>query len=123
MINLKIWKRENDDILYSGSPQETLGFSREKNYLEIPSFIQNYIIKKYDFNSLDQVSDIKKKLLSRNVLIVNAENILKTCGTLPELKEAIEDIKIFLKRRGGSIGRIGEYYLILSPSSNIKVAN
>lgn len=123
MITLKIWKKENDDILSSGSPHETLGFSKEKNYLEIPAFIQNYIIKKYEFNSIDQIADIKKKLLRRNVLIVNAENVLRNSGTLDGLKEAIEDIKTFLKKRGGSIGRIGDYYLILSPCSNIKIAN
>ena len=123
MSTLKLWKKENDDILSSGSPHETLGFSKEKNYLELPAFIQNYIIKKYELNSIDQVADIKKKLLRRNVLIVDAQNLLKNCGTLTDLKEAIEEIKTFLTKRGGSIGRIGDHYLILSPSSNIKIAN
>jgi SepF-like predicted cell division protein (DUF552 family) len=119
---LKFWKKE-DDILSSGSPHEALGFSKENNYLHIPSIIQNFLIKKYEFNSMEQIPDIKKQLMGKNILIVNVENVLKSNQTLTELKTAIEEIREFLKKMGGSIGRIGEYYLILTPSANVKIAN
>ena len=122
MLILKLWKRENDDILSNGSPYETLGFSKDKDYLQLPQFIQNFVIKKYELSSIDQLPDIKKLLHRRNVLIVNAEKVLKSSSRIEELKEAIEEIKGFLKKCGGSIGRIGDQYLILTPSSNIKIA-
>ncbi len=123
MLILKLWKRENDDILSNGSPYETLGFSKEKNYLQMSTVFQNFLIKKYDFSSIKQVPEIKKQLQGRNILIINAETVLNNNKTLEELKEAIEELKGFLKKCGGSIGRIGDHYLILTPSSSIKIAN
>jgi SepF-like predicted cell division protein (DUF552 family) len=122
VCSLKLWKKE-EDILNSGSPHEALGFSKENDFLHIPGFIQNFLIKKYEFNSLDQVPEIKKQLMGKNILIVNAEKILKSNKTVTELKLAIDEIKEYLKKSGGSIGRIGEYYLILTPNANIKIAN
>ena len=120
---MKLWKRENDDILSNGSPHETLGFSKENNYLQMSTVFQNFMIKKYDFNSIQQVPEIKKQLQGRNILIINAETVLKSAKTIEDLKEAIEELKAYLKKRGGSIGRLGDHYLILTPSSNIRIAN
>jgi SepF-like predicted cell division protein (DUF552 family) len=120
---MKIWKREENDILGSGSPYETLGFSKERNYLQIPATIQNFLIKPYNFNSIEQVSDIKKHLLSRKILIINAESILNDGKTIEQLKEAIEELKVFLKNRGGSIGRIGDKFLVITPNSSVKISN
>ena len=63
----KFWgKKENGELL--GSPQETMGFSKEYS-----SLLQNFIIRKYDFTNLNQVEDIKKQLLKEysvvNVLV------------------------------------------------------
>lgn len=116
-----IWKKENDDIL-SNSPHETLGFSKERNYLQMSTAFQKFMIKKYDFNSIKQVPEIKKCLQGRNILLINAEMFLKSNKTLEELKEAIEELKVYLSKCGGSIGRLGDHYLILTPSSNIRIA-
>lgn len=123
MLIVKIWKKENDDILSNGSPHETLGFSKERNYLQMSTAFQKFLIKKYDFNSIKQVPEIKKQLQGRNILIINAEMVLKSNKTHEELKEAIEELKVYLNKCGGSIGRLGDHYLILTPSSNIKIAN
>jgi len=120
---VKLWKREDDDILNNGSPHETLGFSKGDNYLQMSKVFQNFLIKKYDFNSIKQVPEIKRQLQGRNILIINAETVLKNNKTLEELRDAIEELKGFLNKCGGSIGRLGDHYLILTPSSNIKIAN
>jgi SepF-like predicted cell division protein (DUF552 family) len=120
---VKFWKKEYDEILGSGSPQETLGISKEDDFFQIPNMIQNFMIRKYELNSVEQVSDIKRQLMGKNILIVNATNILKNITNISELKEAIDDIKSYLKKCGGSLGRIGENYLIITPSSSIKIAN
>ena len=117
---MKIWKKDFDDILGDGSPHETLGFTKEKNYQF--ELFQNFLIKKYNFKSIEQVNDIKKQLTGRSILIINARELLNN-DTIPiqELKNSINEIKSFLNERGGSIGRIGDQYLILTPSSHIKM--
>ena len=38
-------------------------------------------------------------------------------------KRIIEELKIFLREKGGSMARLGDYYLILTPNSIVKIAN
>ena len=122
MLNLKFRKRIEENELF-GSPQDAMGFSRETDYLQVSSLIQRFFIKKYNLQSLEQVEDIKKQLTGKKILIVNAMELLQNHRNIEELTEAIEEIKIFLKKSGGSIGRLGEHYLILTPSAHIKIAN
>ena len=120
---MKFWKKEFDDILGDGSPHETLGFTKDRNYLQVSNaMIQNFLIKKYNFKSIEQVNDIKQQLTSKSILIINARELLNN-DTIPiqELKNSINEIKSFLNERGGSIGRIGDQYLILTPSPHIKM--
>ena len=112
----KLWRKKNDNDLLS-SPQEAMGFSKEYS-----SLLHNFIIKKYDFSNLNQIEDIKKQLLGRRILLINAKEILED-GEVSELKSCIEELKIFLRDNGGSIGRLGDQYLILTPNSHIKIAN
>lgn len=112
----KIWGKKDDNELL-GSPQETMGFSKEYS-----SLLQNFIIRKYDFSSLDQVEDIKKHLLGRKILIINAKEILENVD-VSELKRSFEDLKVFLRENGGSMGRLGDHYLIMTPNAHIKIAN
>ncbi|MFX0036165.1 MAG: cell division protein SepF [Candidatus Hermodarchaeota archaeon] len=112
----KLWgKKEDYDLL--GSPQETMGFSKEYS-----SLLQNFIIRKYDFTNINQIEDIKKQLLGRKILIMNAKEILENVD-VSELKKCIEDLKSFLRENGGSMGRLGDQYLIMTPNSHIKIAN
>ncbi|MDX1797155.1 MAG: cell division protein SepF [Candidatus Lokiarchaeia archaeon] len=112
----KLWgKKGNDELL--GSPQETMGFSKEYS-----SLLQSFIIRKYDFTNLNQVEDIKNQLLKRKILIINAKEILE-CIDVSELKRTIEDLKSFLRENGGSMGRLGDNYLIMTPNANVKIAN
>ena len=112
----KLWgKKEDNELL--GSPQETMGFSKEYS-----SLLQNFIIRKYDFTNLNQVEDIKNQLLKRKILILNAKDILENVD-VSELKRGIEDLKSFLRENGGSMGRLGEHYLIMTPNAHVKIAN
>ena len=112
----KLWGKKNDSDLL-GSAQEAMGFS--KGY---SSLLHNFVIKKYDFSNLNQLEDIKKQLLGRRILLINAKEILEN-GEVSQLKSCIEELKIFLRENGGSIGRLGDHYLILTPNSHIKIAN
>jgi SepF-like predicted cell division protein (DUF552 family) len=111
----KFWKKIDEELL--GSPEETMGFSRD-----FPSLKQSFLIKKYDFSSLDQIEEIKKELLGRRILIVNTKQLLEKVD-VTKLKRGIEDLKSFLRDNGGSMARIGEEYLILTPNSLVKIAN
>ena len=111
----KFRNRSDNDLL--GSPQETMGYSKEYS-----SLLQNFIIRKYDFLDLDQIEDIKKQLLGRKILLINAKEILENVE-ISELKRSIEELKVFLRENGGSMGRLGDHYLILTPNTHVKIAN
>jgi SepF-like predicted cell division protein (DUF552 family) len=64
----KFWKKYAESDLL-GSPEETMGFSREFSALK-----ESFYIKKYDFSNLEQVEEIKKELLGKRILILNARN-------------------------------------------------
>lgn len=112
----KLWGKKDDNELL-GSPQETMGFSKEYS-----SLLQNFTIRKYDFTNLNQVEDIKNQLLKRKILILNAKDILENVD-ISELKRGIEDLKSFLRENGGSMGRLGEHYLIMTPNAHVKISN
>ncbi len=111
----RFWKKIEADLL--SSPEETMGFSRELSTLK-----QSFFIKKLDFSNLDQVEEIKKELLSKRILILNATDILKNID-ITRLKRGIEDLKSFLRENGGSMARLGDNYLILTPNSYVKISN
>ncbi len=111
----RLWKRVEADLL--STPEETMGFSREFSSLK-----QSFTIKKYDFSSLDQVEEIKKQLLGKRILILNAKDLLKNID-ITKLKRGIEDLKSFLRENGGSMARLGDEYLILTPNSWVKISN
>ena len=113
----KLWGGKKEEDMLFESPHKTLGFSREYS-----SLLHNFIIKKYDFSNLDQVEDIKKQLLGRRILIINTKEILENVDIV-EFKRCLEEIKSFLREKGGSIGRIGDQYLILTPNAHIKISN
>ncbi|MFX1572002.1 MAG: cell division protein SepF [Promethearchaeota archaeon] len=112
----KFWGKK-EDIELLGSPQETMGFSKEYS-----SLLQNFIIRKYDFSNLSQIEDIKNQLMKQKILIINAKEILEKVD-VSELKGAIENLKSFLRENGGSLGRLGDQYLIVTPNSHIKISN
>ena len=111
----RFWKKVEADLL--SSPEETMGFSRELSSLK-----ESFTIKKYDFSSLEQVEQIKKELLSKRILILNATDILKNVD-ITQLKRGIEDLKSFLRENGGSMARLNEEYLIMTPNSSVKISN
>ncbi|MGQ4873312.1 MAG: cell division protein SepF [Promethearchaeia archaeon] len=115
---LKFWKKDEDFI---NSPREAMGISRT---IESFSSIQNYLIKMYKLTSIAQVREIKDLLLKNNVLIINAKEILEDNAiTIEELKDMIDELREFIAKYGGSIGRIGDQYLILTPNVHIRISS
>ncbi|TFF63416.1 MAG: cell division protein SepF [Promethearchaeota archaeon] len=114
---MKLFKKNQDENLLS-SPKETLGFKKMDDSL------QQFLIKKYKFSSLNQMDDIKKQLMGRKILIINAKEILDS-GKIQilELKKIIDELKSFVRELGGSIARLGDQYLILTPNSYVKISN
>ena len=49
----KFWGKK-EDIELLGSPQETMGFSKEYS-----SLLQNFVIRKYDFSNPSQIDFLK----------------------------------------------------------------
>jgi SepF-like predicted cell division protein (DUF552 family) len=117
----KFRKKQADEII--GSPLETMGFSKSTKAL-YSKMMQSFTIKLYEFSSIDQVEDIKKQLLGRKILVINAKEILEN-GLIPvtDLKRGIDEIKAFLREHGGSLGRIGDQYLILTPNASVRISN
>lgn len=111
----RYWKKVEADLL--NSPSETMGFSRELSALK-----ESFTIKKIDFSSLEQVPSLKKELLGKRILILNATDVLKNID-ITQLKRGIEDLKSFLRENGGSMARLGDQYLILTPNSWVKISN
>lgn len=111
----KFWKKVDDELL--SSAEETMGFSRE-----FSSLTHSFVIKKYDFSSIEQIDEIKNELLNKRILIINAKEILQKID-VTKLKRGIEDLKIFLRENGGSMARLGDQYLILTPNRLVKIAN
>ena len=89
----RYWKKVEADLL--SSPEETMGFSRELSSLK-----QSFTIKKYDFSSLEQVEEIKKELLGKRILILNAKDILKNID-ITKLKRGIEDLNLVKRESNG----------------------
>ncbi|MBY9006162.1 MAG: cell division protein SepF [Candidatus Lokiarchaeota archaeon] len=117
----KIFSKKADYILY-GSAKDTLGFT--KNIEGINPIFEDFLIKIYDFYSPKQLDDIKKQLMNRKILIIDAKKILENKNlNILELKRLIDDLKVFLSEVGGSLGRLGDQYLILTPNSYIKISN
>ena len=120
---MPIFGKKREDIHFAASPQETMGFAKEGDLLMLTS-VQNYLIKKYTFDALDQITDIKRQLLGRRILIINTKDLFENENIpMNELKRAIDEIRAFLVENGGSMGRLGEDYLIITPNSQIKISN
>jgi len=110
-------KKDDEDLL--DSPKKTLGFTSELN-----SMMEDFFIKKYELNSREQLDDIKNHLRSRKILIINANKFLESGNiNILEFKEIIDDLKTFISKNGGSIGRLGKNYLILTPNAQIRISN
>lgn len=83
------------------------------------------LIKMAEFNSmnnLDEIDNIKENLADGNIIILNANALLENHkDKLLEIKRAIELLRSFCREIGGSIGRIGDNFLIMTPNPYIRI--
>ncbi|TXT63949.1 MAG: hypothetical protein BAJALOKI1v1_640013 [Promethearchaeota archaeon] len=116
-MNLFGKKEEEEEA--KDSPKHTLGFSGDLN-----SIMNHFYIKKYELNTIDQLTDIKHQLRARKILIIDVQKVLEGSNAkILEFKEVIDELKNFVRQNGGSIGRLGKKYLILTPSAQIRISN
>lgn len=119
MCRLKRWKKERYD--FKSSIEETMGCLHKLG--AVGGSDSRYLIKRYNLSSLNQVEDVKQQLASGNILIISASSILGNASvSIIDFKRAIEQIRAEINLSGGSIGRIGDNYLIITPNSQIKIS-
>jgi len=120
-VGLKLWKKGRYD--FRTSVEETMGCLHRMGAIE-SSHLSQYLIKKYNLSSIDQVADVKKQLLRGNILIINVSTILGDQNvSIVDFKRSIDQIRAEINLTGGSIGRIGDTYLIITPNSHIKISH
>jgi len=79
-------------------------------------------IKTIALRSLTQVVDIQDELRRGNIIILDSIEILRQGeSSVVEFKRALEQIKGTVRELGGSIGRLGEQYIIATPNPHLKI--
>ena len=79
-------------------------------------------IKMMEFSSLNDIEPIQRNLKNGNIMLLNTEKLLKSRSIL-ELKRVIDQLRGSCNELGGSIGRVGSNFLILTPSPFIRIGN
>ena len=79
-------------------------------------------IKMMEFSSLNDIESIQRNLENGNIMLLNTEKLLQSRSIL-ELKRAIDQLRGSCNELGGSIGRVGNNFLILTPSPFIRIGN
>ena len=79
-------------------------------------------IKTFPFKSLNQVADIQDDLRRGNILILDTLEFLSQGETaILEFKRGLEQIRGTVRELGGSLGRLGEQYIIATPNPHLKI--
>ncbi|MHA1731510.1 MAG: cell division protein SepF [Promethearchaeota archaeon] len=114
--------RKNSGPSYSRPYQETMQALQHLGQVR-PKDLGTTVVKSLALKNLDQVPEVKRELKSGNMLILDAAALMEnTEFSIIELKRAIEQVRAFVKELGGSMGRLGDQYLILTPSPNLRLS-
>ncbi len=80
------------------------------------------VIKTFSLAGLDQVPEVKQELKSGNVLVLGVDDLMNNPEySIVELKRAVEQIRACVRELGGSMGRLGDRYLIITPSPQLRL--
>lgn len=80
------------------------------------------VIAKVQLHDQKDVPQIKLDLENGKILFIDTKPLFqKYSHDLLVLKKTIDELRQVVIRRGGSIGRVGESILVLSPSDSIKI--
>ena len=93
-------------------------FSRLNHY---PKSGVSYI-KMINFDSLKDLEMIQRDLQEGNIMVINTEKLLESRSIL-ELKRAIDRLRGSCQDLGGSIGRIGDQFLVITPNPYIRISH
>ena len=79
-------------------------------------------VKCAQFKSLEDIDGVKKDLALGNILILNAKELLESkMLSILEVKRAVEQIRAFTRELGGSMGRIDDNTMIITPNPYIRL--
>lgn len=80
------------------------------------------LIKTRPLESLDDLPVIRQDLKAGNVLITNVQAIMGGSQySLAQLKQAFRTLRSYVQDLGGSMGRLGDNLLILTPNPRLRV--
>ena len=86
--------------------------------------LQETYIKSCKVTQLADFELIKQDLESGHIIIVDMDEILCDQGVdVIDLKRSVERLRGFCIERGGTIGRICENYLVITPNANFTINN
>lgn len=83
---------------------------------------QRVVIRRNQFDSIDDVPRIKRELHAGHIVFLDAHDAL--CGENAdylELKRAIEQLRAFCNLTGGTIGRVGQDLLVITPNPKVRL--
>lgn len=112
--------RKNKQV-FASSVEETMGVLQKLGAFKNTTTGFTYI-KTVSLRSISQVCDVQDELRRGNILILDTLEILSQGETaILEFKRALEQIKGTVRELGGSLGRLGEQYIIATPNPHLKI--
>ena len=109
------------DHVFASSVEETMGVLQKLGAFKNTTTGFTYI-KTMSLRSLSQVPNVQDELRRGNILILDTLEMLNQGeAVLLEFKRALEQIKGTVRELGGSIGRLGEQYIIATPNPHLKI--
>jgi len=94
-------------------------FSGVKNYKLLKS--NTHYIKAFPLLGLADIPSVQSELKSGNIVILNISHFIQKSDKYRELKRAVEQLSYVTKIYEGEIAQLGEKYLLLTPTPNIKI--
>jgi SepF-like predicted cell division protein (DUF552 family) len=117
-----VWFRKDDNA------DDKKEITQEYNTMNYFSRLNQYpksgvsYIKMINFNSLNDLEMIQRDLQEGNIMVLNTEKLLDSRSIL-ELKRAIDKLRGSCQDLGGSIGRIGDQFLVITPNPYIRISH
>lgn len=107
-----------------GKNSSSFSINSLHNFTKLTSYSRPNVsyIRMTEFSSLNDIESIQRNLKNGNIMLLNTEKLLQTRSIL-ELKSAIDQLRRSCKELGGSIGRLGNNFLILTPNPFIRIGN
>ena len=82
----------------------------------------SFLISRQDLKDHHDLTYLQSELNHGNILFLNTSHFFAQFHhDVLTLKNTIDELKKMVLRKGGSVGRIGEHILVLSPRKDVKL--